>query len=247
MPYILEDLVVNRVDLVDEGANSAAFITLCKRKEQVTNMGVNEILEKMKPEHASIIQAELDKLNGEISKAAADLKEAEDKMAEEDAKKLEKEDKEPEAEAPKEDDEDTLFKSLPQAARELLAKLKSQKETAEEAVRKAKETEAEAAAVAKASTLKALPVSQDKLVALVKSCTPEVLEMLTGINAAIEATVLKEVGGKDSIAGGSAWEQIENKAEEVAKAKGISKAKAITEVIESNPALYKEYLEGGAN
>ena len=26
MPYILKDLVVDRVDLVDEGANSAAFI-----------------------------------------------------------------------------------------------------------------------------------------------------------------------------------------------------------------------------
>ena len=34
MPYLLEDLVITRVDLVDEGANSAAFIELYKRKER---------------------------------------------------------------------------------------------------------------------------------------------------------------------------------------------------------------------
>ena len=33
MPYELKDLVIDRVDLVDEGANSAAFIELYKRKE----------------------------------------------------------------------------------------------------------------------------------------------------------------------------------------------------------------------
>ena len=73
MPYLLEDLVVDRVDLVDEGANSAAFIELYKRKERSATMDIEEILSKMKPEHSAVIQAELDKLSGDVMKAKEDL------------------------------------------------------------------------------------------------------------------------------------------------------------------------------
>ena len=69
MPYLLDDLVIDRVDFVDEGANSAAFIELYKRKEQSATMDISEILSKMKPEHSEVIQAELDRLAGEVTKA----------------------------------------------------------------------------------------------------------------------------------------------------------------------------------
>ena len=68
MPYILEDLVIDRVDLVDEGANSAAFIELYKRKEQ-SKMNFEEILSKMKPEHAKVIQETLDTVTNDLTKA----------------------------------------------------------------------------------------------------------------------------------------------------------------------------------
>ena len=72
MPYILEDLVIDRVDLVDEGANSAAFIELYKRKEQ-SKMNFDEILSKMKPEHAKVIQETLDTVTNDLNKAKEDL------------------------------------------------------------------------------------------------------------------------------------------------------------------------------
>lgn len=72
MPYILEDLVIDRVDLVDEGANSAAFIELYKRKEQ-SKMNFDEILSKMKPEHAKVIQETLNAVTNDLTKAKEDL------------------------------------------------------------------------------------------------------------------------------------------------------------------------------
>ena len=78
MPYLLTDLVIDRVDFVDEGADSAAFIELIKRKEKDCNMTVQEILAKMKPEHREVIEAEINAAKEEVSKA----KEATDKATE---------------------------------------------------------------------------------------------------------------------------------------------------------------------
>lgn len=78
MPYLLTNLVIDRVDFVDEGADSAAFIELIKRKEKDCNMTVQEILAKMKPEHREVIEAEINAAKEEVSKA----KEATDKATE---------------------------------------------------------------------------------------------------------------------------------------------------------------------
>lgn len=266
MPYLLEDLVINRVDLVDEGANSAAFIELYKRKERGDKMELKDIIAKMTPEHATVVQAELDRLAGEVTKAndaltakttecatattdlakaKADCKAANDAMA---TAKAELDTLK--AGATPFDEEETL-KSMPAAARELFTKMKAQKDAAEESVRKAKEAETQATAVAKAAELKALPVEQEKLVGILKGCSPELLEVLTAINTAVDGTVLGEVGkNKPGSASGSAdaaWAKIEAKALEIAKSKGISKAKAISQAVDENPDLYKEYLKGGAN
>ena len=286
MATLLENLVIDRVDLCDEGANSEAFIELFKRKER-SGMDVQEILSKMKPEHSKIIQAALDA-------SAASLKEAKDSVAsitkacdeantalettkkelEETKKELEdlkasgdgKDDEHPadcdcpecQAKRAEKDrkssgnasfDSTETFKSLPVEAREYLTTLKTQKEAAEAELRKSREEKVEAEAIAKAQSLKAIPVDQDKLVGILKTATPELIELLEVINGAIEGTVLGEVG-KSSSGGASnadAWSKIEAKAEELAKSSNISKAKAVSEVIRDNPDLYREYLEGGAN
>ena len=122
------------------------------------------------------------------------------------------------------------------------------RDAAEEAVRKAKEAEAQAEAVAKAAELKALPIEQQKLVGVLKGASPELLEVLTTINAAVDSSVLGEVGkNSPGTVGTDAWDKIEAKAAEIVKAKGVSKAKAISLAVEENPDLYKEYLKGGAN
>ena len=288
MPYLLEDLVVDRVDLVDEGANSAAFIELYKRKERGATMDIKEILSKMKPEHSSVIQAELDKLSGDVTKAKEDLatvtterdtatqdleKAKEDlKAANEDKEKAESEletlkarmsdecDCDGEADEngmckvcgkPKKkaafDEEETL-KSMPAAARAVFIKMRTQKEAAEEEVRKAKDAEKQAEAVAKAAELKALPIETEKLVGVLKSCSADMVDVLTTINAAIEGTVLDEVGKSNAGSkGADAWSKIEAKADEIAKRDSVTKQKAVSIAIKENPELYKEYLQGGAN
>lgn len=84
MPYVLTDLVVDRVDLVDEGANSAAFIELYKRKEKGNPMDFNEILSKMKPEHAEVVNSAMSEKDAELTKAREDLAAAEQSLADKD-------------------------------------------------------------------------------------------------------------------------------------------------------------------
>ena len=274
MPYLLEDLVVDRVDLVDEGANSAAFIELFKRKERKESMDYKEVIAKMSPEQGKLVQAELDKLAGEVTKAKEDLatvtteRDEAKKQLDETNGKLEtanddlatakseldalKQDEGKDCAAKAAFDEEETMKAMPKEARELFTKMKAQKDAAEEELRKAKDAEKHAEAVAKAATLKSLPIEQAKLVELVKGATPEVLELLATVATAMDETVLGEVGKSKAGAGttstsNEAWAQIEAKADEVAKKDSISKAKAISKVVNENPDLYKQYLQGGAN
>lgn len=286
MPYLLEDLVVDRVDLVDEGANSAAFIELYKRKERSATMDVKEILSKMKPEHSETIQAEMDRLSDDVTKAndtlasvtaerdtaiedlnkaKEDLNAANDELAkakseletlkskqseectcdgEEDENGVCKECGKPKKKAAF--DEEETIKSMPANVRAVFEKMKTQKEAAEEEVRKAKEAEKHAEAVAKAAELKALPIETEKLVGVLKSCGADMVDVLTAINAAIEGTVLDEVGKSNpNNKGGDAWSKIEAKADEIAKRDNVTKQKAVSIAIKENPELYKEYLQGG--
>lgn len=274
MSYLLEDLVVDRVDLVDEGANSAAFIELFKRKERKESMDYKEVIAKMSPEQGKLVQAELDKLAGEVTKAKEDLatvtteRDEAKKQLDETNGKLETANDDlatakSELDALKQDegkddaakaafDEEETMKAMPKEARELFTKMKAQKNAAEEELRKAKDAEKHADAVAKAATLKSLPIEQAKLVELVKGATPEVLELLATVATAMDETVLGEVGKSKAGVGtastsNEAWAQIEAKADEVAKKDSISKAKAISKVVNENPDLYKQYLQGGAN
>lgn len=287
MSTLLEDLVIDRVDLCDEGANSEAFIELFKRKEQ-SSMDVKEVLSKMKPEHAKLIQDAMNASAASLKEAqdsvAAITKERDDVMTKLDATKrlladankalddMKEEHKPhpdgcdcPECKAKREAaakdskgsgnasfDQTETFKSMPKEVQDYLATLKTQKEAAESELRKSKEAAAEAEAVAKAESLKAIPVEKEKLVGILKTATPELIELLTVVNTAIEGTVLGEVGKSAQNSTGSAdandaWSKIDAKAVELTKSKGITKAKAVSEVIKENPELYREYLEGGAN
>lgn len=271
MPYILKDLVVDRVDLVDEGANSAAFIELFKRKETSDVMSLEEILSKLKPEHAEVIQQTLDANESDLAKARVDLEKANSALEEANAtietlkakkcpecgKELDEDGKCPDgcttAKSASFDETETL-KAMPENVREAFLKMRAQKEAAEELVRKNAEEKAEAEAVAKAASLKAIPVEQDKLVGIIKGASQDVIDLLTSINAAIEATVLDEVGknagngaAKEVTTSDQAWEALEKKACEIAKRDNVTKEKAMSTALSENPDLYREYLNGGAN
>lgn len=287
MPNLLEGLVIDRVDLVDEGCNSAAFIELYKRKEQSAIMTVEEILSKMKPEHSAAIKAELDKLSKsasdatealetlkaehteaeqELTKAKSDLATVNEELTKatselETLKVSKAKECTCDGEADEngvckvcgkvkkaEFDEEEVLKSMPESAKVLFTKMRAQKEAAEEEVRKAKEAEKTAEAIAKAAELKALPIDNEKLVGIIKNCSKDMVDVLTTINAAIEGTVLDEVGkSTQGVAGSDAWAKIEIKAESIAKRDNVTKQKAVSIAIKENPELYKEYLQGGAN
>lgn len=257
MPYLLSDLVIDRVDLVDEGANSAAFIELYKRKEQ-SAMDVKEILSKMKPEHSAVIEAALNQAEEDVRKAKEDLATAESERDEANTKLTAANEDLDKAKTELETlkasgnaaafDETEVVKSMPEPVRELFEKMKSQKEAAEEEIRKAKEEKEHAEAVAKANEFKSIPFEHEKLVDIVKSASPELLELLKVANAAIETSVLGEVGkNRSEKHTGNAWEQIEAKADEIATRDNITKAKAVSVAISENPELYKQYLKEGAN
>lgn len=263
MPYLLEDLIIDRVDLVDEGANSAAFIQIYKRRER-KNMDITEIVSKMKPEHAEVIQKTLDEsaeslatVTSELEVAKAtvetlteDLQKSADELEVLKAAALTAEEEEKAKKAAAAFDEEEVIKALPEAARELLAKERTKREAAEDQIRKAKEAEEHATAVAKAATLKALPIEQDKLVDILKTADDSVVALLTTVSAAIESTVLVEVGKSTTSAGANTdgWAKIEAEADKmVAADSSITKQKAIATVIKEKPELYKEYLQGGVN
>jgi predicted nuclease with TOPRIM domain len=277
MPYLLENLVIDRVDLVDEGANSAAFIEVFKRKERSNLMNISEILAKMKPEHAAVIQQELDALKETATTAQSNLDDVTKRLddanealatANEELENLKgtvnkaKDECSCDGEAddegvckscgkPKKSttfDETNVLKSMPEAAREVYLKMRAQKEAAEEQVRKAAEEKANADAVAKAATLKALPVEQDKLVEILKRCDSDVVDVLSTVAEAIDGVVLGEVGkSKKTDTSMTAWDKIEAEADKIVESDNITKQKAITMVIKRNPELYNEYLNGGAN
>lgn len=286
MPNLVGDLIIDRVDLVDEGANSAAFIELFKRKETDEQMSVQEIISKMKEEHASVVQAEIDGLNESVNKAndtiaekdteintlndtvvAKDteignlndaLKKANERLdmfkaadyctceGGDDGDGYCKECGKPKMKkkAGTAFDEEETLKGLPESARAMFETMRKQKEAAEETVRKAQEAEKQAEAVAKAATLKSLPIETEKLISIVKNADAELLDCLTAINAAIDGVVLNEVGkAKGADVKDSAWDKIEAEADAVAKRDNITKQKAISVVIKEKPDLYKAYLQ----
>lgn len=273
MPNLAIDLEVTRVDLVDEGANTAAFIKLYKRKEQDNHMPIDEILAKMQPEHAQVIRDEIakaattpkiddpeDKIDGGVDEEKEDLKKSLEATKEELQKandlyqstfdELETM-KAAEVAKSKPNFEDVI-KGLEPAAQELMKSLKLAKDTAEEEVRKAKAKELHDEAVIKAKDLSNLPVEQDKLVEVLKNASAEVVEVLKVANKAIkDGGIFEEVGKRGDQGAPSdaqqAWAQIEKKADEIAKREKITREKAVGIAVRENADLYKAYLDGGAN
>jgi hypothetical protein len=276
MPNMLLELEVNRVDLVDEGSNSEAFIKLYKRKENSDDMNLDEILEKMKPEHAALVKEAVLKAAGEVptavveelAKAKTDLEVATEEVTKsktaietltvEVAKAKEdlaiattslEDIAKAKAETDKNLSEEEVIKSLDPVVQEVFKSMKAQKVAAEEVVKSLQEQKLNDEAIVKAKELKNLPAEESALVAIAKSASSEVFEVLKAANKALEsAGIFQEIGkNKGGDTGMGAWEKIEKKAEALVESEKITIQKAIANVIKENPELYKEYLSGGMN
>ena len=226
MPTELKRLKIDRVDLVPEGANSAAFVTLYKGKE-MKSMDATEILSKLKPEHAAVLQAEFDSLKKskedaekakeDAEKACEEAKKACDAAAaqtpsgnsdDEDTKKANgkqsqaKPDSALSAKAAEGttsfDEDETLTKGLDPQVVAFIDQLKKQKAAAEEVAKEAIAKERHANAVTKAAELKALPIEESQLVAFIEKSNDETVDLLSAIAKGIESTVLSEEGSNTS-------------------------------------------------
>lgn len=267
VPTELKNLKINRVDLVPEGANSAAFVTLFKGKE-LKPVDFEELMHKMKPEYATVINehvsallkakdesdAALSTANATIASLQTDLEKA--KQDKEAAEAAAEEAKKAAEGTTSFDEDEQLAKSIegldPQV-REYFERITKQKDAAEEIAKAALAKEKRAEAEAKAEELKALPVEKAKLVDFIeKSNDTAGIEMLSAIAKGIEATVLTEVGKSNATntftaSAEDAWGKIEASAKDIAKSRNISKEAAVAAVISEQPDLYREYLKGGAN
>jgi hypothetical protein len=260
MPNFVIDLEVDRVDLVDVGDNSEAFIALYKRKEQKTLM-YEEILAKMDKTDADVIRGELAKAKAEVpaetteelEKAKQEKAAAETKFqsAFDEGEVMKSKIKTLEAGTTTEPDFEEVLKSMDPSLQKMFRTLNDQKIAAETVAKAAADKAITDAAVAKAATLKSLPVDEAELVEVCKSASPEVIAILTKASKAIEESVNFDELGKSkdkaaatSVNADAAWAKIEKRAKEIATERNITQEKAVSAVITEQPEMYREYMKG---
>ena len=78
----LTNLKITKVSLVDEGACSAAHITLFKQKKGGSEMTFEEMMESLSEEQQAIIKAKFDAQNEELEKAKEECSEKEQELEE---------------------------------------------------------------------------------------------------------------------------------------------------------------------
>lgn len=282
----LTNLKITKVSLVDEGACSAAHITLFKQKKGGSEMTFEEMMESLSEEQQAIIKAKFDAQNEELEKAKEECSEKEQELEEakkafsekeEELEKVKQEKKDLETKASEteeeEDDEDTLaievnsedgvtkakkelteeeiLKNVDPAVREMIQKAKSEAEVHKQAVLKMKEEKEIAEVTEIAKSLSGVGTEETQMVSMLRKAKSldvelyaEVLKALQVANNIIaDSELLKEKG--QSFAGNDvdAWSKVDAKADEIAKTRGVSKAKATNIVIDEFPELYQAYLD----
>ncbi len=285
----LTNLKITKVSLVDEGACSAAHITLFKQKKGGSEMTFEEMMESLSEEQQAIIKAKFDAQNEELEKAKEECSEKEQELEEakkafsekeEELEKVKQEKKdletkasetEEEEEAEAEDDdlaieadsedgvtkakkeltEEEILKNVDPAVREMIQKAKSEAEVHKQAVLKMKEEKEIAEVTEIAKSLSGVGTEETQMVSMLRKAKSldvelyaEVLKALQVANNIIaDSELLKEKG--QSFAGNDvdAWSKVDAKADEIAKTRGVSKAKATNIVIDEFPELYQAYLD----
>ena len=281
----LTNLKITKVSLVDEGACSAAHITLFKQKKGGSEMTFEEMMESLSEEQQAIIKAKFDAQNEELEKAKEECSEKEQELEEakkafsEKEEELEKvkqekkdlETKASETEEEEEDDdlaieadsedgvtkakkeltEEEILKNVDPAVREMIQKAKSEAEVHKQAVLKMKEEKEIAEVTEIAKSLSGVGTEETQMVSMLRKAKSldvelyaEVLKALQVANNIIaDSELLKEKG--QSFAGNDvdAWSKVDAKADEIAKTRNVSKAKATNIVIDEFPELYQAYLD----
>lgn len=245
MSNLVLRLNVNRVDLVKEGCNTAAFIKLTKGRNEI--MTIPEILDSMTPEHSALLKAHIDglelvaksvpTLTADLAKAKGDVTLLTDKVT-----LLEKT---APAVIPTATTED-LIKGLPEALQSTFTAVLEKAKTSEAALAAFVDVQKTKDATLIAQSLKALPFEETELVDVVKSADAKTLEVLKKAAATIESNLLTPKGtstpGTD-FAGKDAMEVIEKEAKIIATNEGLTYEKAFSKALTNNPSLYEQYMK----
>lgn len=270
----LTNLKITKVSLVDEGACSAAHITLFKQKKGGSEMTFEEMMESLSEEQQAIIKAKFDAQNEELEEAKKAFSEKEEELEKVKQEKKDLETKasetEEEEEEEQEDDlalesnsedgvtktkeeltEEEILKNVDPAVREMIQKAKSEAEVHKQALIKMKEEKEVAQLTEIAKSINNVGTEETQLVSMLKKAKSvdvefynEVLKTLQVANNIIaDSELLKEKG--QSFAGNDvdAWSKVDAKADEIAKTRNVSKAKATNIVIDEFPELYQAYLD----
>lgn len=251
----LVDLDYDRIDLVKEGANSQAYISLFKSKGGKTTMDLEAILKAMKPEDADVIRKAMEKKDSETAEAKQLAKLAQDEATEAkgDVAKM----KESMPPAPGTSEEEILKSVKDPAVKALLEASIAKSKAAEAKTLSLLNEQNEKEAITKAKELPKVGADEAKIAEVYKKlkiADPALCEDVFGIFKAANAlvtdgAVFKERGkgsgngsGEGSADVNTAWGRIDAAAEVIAKGSNVTKAVAITKAIEANPALYEAYV-----
>lgn len=269
----LTNLKITKVSLVDEGACSAAHITLFKQKKGGSEMTFEEMMESLSEEQQAIIKAKFDAQNEELEEAKKAFSEKEEELEKVKQEKKDLETKASETEEEEEEEEDDLaieansedgvtkakeelteeeiLKNVDPAVKEMIQKAKSEAEIHKQALIKMKEEKEVAQLTEIAKSINNVGTEEAQLVSMLKKAKSvdvefynEVLKTLQVANNIIaDSELLKEKGQSFDGNDVDAWSKVDAKADEIAKARNVSKAKATNIVIDEFPELYQAYLD----
>jgi len=226
----------DRVDLVPEGANSAADIVLFKAKKDEGGPKMpktyEEIVKSLPEEEQAVVTAELQKEKD----TSVDLQKQLDKKDEEAIEKAKEEEM---------TEDELILKSLTGPAKEAFLKMK--KERDDEKLEKEKlEKETFEASLSKeleeidfAKTIDGFEDNYKKLAKESPELKTMVLDLLKQMDQVVEVSDLFKELGSSSEEEMDDSEQLESLTKERAKADGISYEQAYAVVLKENPDLYE--------
>jgi membrane-associated HD superfamily phosphohydrolase len=267
MPTKLKNLRIDRVDLVDKGANPDAHILLFKRKGDEGVMKFEDVLKSLTPEQQAIIKSELEKvgpggemtpeekkkkeaemaaMNAALATAKADLAKSTDQIADL-TTQLAK------ATKSNEPGDSDIFKGLNPEVKKYLEDIKKEADASKAIVKALEEEKLTKQYTDVAKSLTHLAVQADEFGLVLKSFAQhdtvnygKLEAMLKSFNEAVaKGNLFKEIGQSGSTGAVDPLAKLEAKAQELVtkNATTMTKEQAMAHVMRSEPELYSEYVK----
>lgn len=265
MPTKLKDLKIDRVDLVDKGANPDAHILLFKRKGDEGVMKFEEIMKKLTPEQQTAVMEEINKAKG-ADMTPEEKKKKEAEMAamgkmKDDLAKRDQEVKDLTAKVEEltksktgdgEGDDKDIFKGLNPEVKKYLEDMKKEADAAKAIVKAMEETRLIEQYTSVAKSFNALPIKAEEFGPVLKSFAQadkdsyaKLEAMLKSFNEAVSKGALFKELGTSSSNSADPYAKMEAKAQELVQKSStpLSKEQAMVQIMRTEPELYNDYIK----